>query len=1040
MTQQFFLSRKTFGISNYFLIALGFAVFAALLPRAAREALHSNTNKAEDWLPKTYTESSDLRWFRQHFISEGFVLVTWDGCTLGNAERLNLLQEKLSARIQTVIPETFAAQKARDELTGKWFRKIISGPSMIRELTEPPLSLSYAEAVRRLEGALVGPPALDAQGNSLGDDTRVTCLVAYLSPEGYKTNRTMRQVVDEIARVATKECGVPEAILHMGGPTVDNVTIDRAGEGSFTRLAALSGIVGLAIAYWCFRDLLLTGMVVAVGVVSAAMSLAFVFYYGVLEVLVGGLPSPVYGKMDAVLMSMAPLVYVLGLSGAIHLVNYYRDARVMHGLEGAVERACQMAWKPCFLVAFTASLGFGCLVVSDIVPIRKFGGFSGVAVVGSVAVLFSMLPVYLHRFPPRRVGRLDWKDIPKEHAGAPPWAGALATWLTQHHALVTTTCIVLMCVVGFGITRLQTSIRLLKLLDSKADLILDYAWAEEHLGYLVPMEVVIIVPPEQCRSPEEHAEEDGQRYRMTMLERLAMIRRILARVESLDDVSRVLSVATYAPEESQNTSAAVRRGSDYTTNETLVDNRDAFRDFLQEERSADGQVLPNGRELWRLSARVTALKDIDYGQFDEKLRKEVEPVLTTYRQRDELVSALHQAGGRLEGARLCLLFFGKPGEAKPAAGSPEGMLADLLRESGVTDRVEGRAGSLAFYNLAQLENPQLPAEQRAQVMDALREQSAVVVASDEAKTAADRLLANDVSLVNLPRQFVPSESAAMAVNAPAGPRTIRSMYTGIIPLVFKTQRQLMVSLNESAQLATFLIVVAMAIALRSGTAGVIAMLPNLFPNLLVFGALGWLGIKIDIGIMMTASIGLGVSVDSTLHQLAWVGDGLKQGMNRRAAVLMSFDRCASSMLQSALVSGLGLVVFAASDFTPTRQFGYLMIAILAAALMGDLIMLPALIAGPLGKCFEPRANRKKQGRSGEGPGGLAPDPNGDGAAGREAVPAVAAPLTGFQHDQRSARSADNGDPPQPKYPQAAEMLSPANAALRDKLRSFRRSS
>ena len=121
--------------------------------RALARALQSNTNRAEDWLPQTYTESSDLRWFRQHFISEGFVLVTWDGCTLGNAEKLNLLQEKLSTRLRDVEPETVEALKAKKLHTGKWFRKIISGPSMLKELTEPPLSLSYAEAVKRLEGA-----------------------------------------------------------------------------------------------------------------------------------------------------------------------------------------------------------------------------------------------------------------------------------------------------------------------------------------------------------------------------------------------------------------------------------------------------------------------------------------------------------------------------------------------------------------------------------------------------------------------------------------------------------------------------------------------------------------------------------------------------------------------------------------------------------------------------------------------------------------------------------------------------------------------
>ena len=43
--------------------------------------------------------------------------------------------------------------------------------------------------------------------------------------------------------------------------------------------------------------------------------------------------------------------------------------------------------------------------------------------------------------------------------------------------------------------------QLLKLLDEDARLIHDYAWLEEHLGNLVPMEVVLTIPPERRTRP-----------------------------------------------------------------------------------------------------------------------------------------------------------------------------------------------------------------------------------------------------------------------------------------------------------------------------------------------------------------------------------------------------------------------------------------------------------------------------------------------------------------------------------------------------------
>src|SRR5690606_28355173 len=111
----------------------------------------------------------------------------------------------------------------------------------------------------------------------------------------YKDNQMMRRVVDDITRIAVHECGIPLGNLHMGGPIVDNVAIDQAGEDSFGTLGALSGLVGLAIAYYCFRNIKLTLVVVAVGAISAMLSLAMVFYYGAFEKLVLDLPTPVYG-------------------------------------------------------------------------------------------------------------------------------------------------------------------------------------------------------------------------------------------------------------------------------------------------------------------------------------------------------------------------------------------------------------------------------------------------------------------------------------------------------------------------------------------------------------------------------------------------------------------------------------------------------------------------------------------------------------------------------------------------------------------------
>jgi predicted RND superfamily exporter protein len=185
----------------------------------------------------------------------------------------------------------------------------------------------------------------------------------------------------------------------------------------------------------------------------------------------------------------------------------------------------------------------------------------------------------------------------------------------------------------------------------------------------------------------------------------------------------------------------------------------------------------------------------------------------------------------------------------------------------------------------------------------------------------------------------------------------------VVPIVYKAQRTLLESLVNSIALAFVMIAVVMMFLLRNGklgplnfinpSAGLVSMLPNVFPVIIIFGAMGHLGVLIDIGTMMTASVAMGVAVDDTIHFLTWFRTGLAEGLDRKQAIRKAYGHVATAMTQTTLIGGLGLSVFALSTFTPTQGFGIMMLCLLAMALVGDLVFLPALLAGPLGAFFEP---------------------------------------------------------------------------------------
>jgi predicted RND superfamily exporter protein len=190
-------------------------------------------------------------------------------------------------------------------------------------------------------------------------------------------------------------------------------------------------------------------------------------------------------------------------------------------------------------------------------------------------------------------------------------------------------------------------------------------------------------------------------------------------------------------------------------------------------------------------------------------------------------------------------------------------------------------------------------------------------------------------------------------------RGITADYTGAVPLIDAIQRTLLRDLFVSFLSACGVIsLVTMAVE-RGVLAGLIAMVPNMFPILLLFGLLGWSHAALDIGSVMTASVALGMAVDGTFHFLTFFRHSLRDAPSNGgrpdqiAAVHAAFEHAAGPLVQSSVVCGIGILAFAASPFAPTRHFAWMLSLLVYAALAGDLVVLPALLTTRAGRWFRP---------------------------------------------------------------------------------------
>lgn len=726
-------------------------IAALLLPLIAwgvLKAIRSNSNDVRDWLPADYPETQQYRWFTEHFGVQDFIIASWPGCTLED-RRLDEFARLLS-------------ELAEGQEEGSPFAGVLTGRALLEQLTAPPLNLSRQLAVARLQGSIIGP------------DGRHTCAVITLR----EAAAGRLEPVMELIRRAAQGAGAPREEVRLGGIPVVNAALNQESTRSLVRLAGLSGFLGLVIAWLCFRDLRLTTLVLVVGVYSAAASLAVVPLVGM--------------PLNAILITMVPLVYVTAVSGAIHLSNYYRDALNSGGPDRAPGRAVAHAAVPLFLAASTTVLGLLSLGYSDLSPIQMFGVFSAVGVVVGSAGQFLLLPAAFEVWMPRmpdRVEAASSRTAEQSHLALWP---KLGEWITSHPGAVTAVCLAATCLGLAGVPQIRTSIQMMRLFSRGAPVIPMTRWLEERLGATIPLEAIVRFRPES---------------ETAAVDRIRLVAAIQARLQALPEVSGCLSAATFAPSEIKRSTGerAIRRE---VINSRLKSRYGILRQYAW--LAEDG-----GEEMWRISLRVRGIDDLDFAALVGTLRADIQPILQ------------EQLGAGSAGVDLVI--------------------------------------------------------------------------------------------------------------------------TGTAPIVFKARQSLLDGMLFGLGTDVLLIVVGVLLTTRSWVTGGVMLLLSIFPTALVFGGMGLLGIVVDIGSVMTPCVAVGVTVDDVIHVLLCHRRGVQQGLSGPDAAMAAYRTCGRAIVQSWGIIGIGLAAFAMSSFVPTFRFGMLMLLLLTAGMVGNLLFLPAMLAGPVGR-------------------------------------------------------------------------------------------
>jgi predicted RND superfamily exporter protein len=180
---------------------------------------------------------------------------------------------------------------------------------------------------------------------------------------------------------ATIEEGFPSETKYWGGAPFISTYIFNVTQQDLSRLAPWAVLVLVLITVASFRDLIGTGLALLSTALGILMSLGLMGALGV--------------RSNIVLGSMPLILLSLGSAYAVHFLSRYYSLVHEHGVEGAVQRTLTGLGPVIAASGMIAAVALLSFAVMDIAPMRTFGLFTAIGLTAKLTLALTFVPAVL---------------------------------------------------------------------------------------------------------------------------------------------------------------------------------------------------------------------------------------------------------------------------------------------------------------------------------------------------------------------------------------------------------------------------------------------------------------------------------------------------------------------------------------------------------------------------------------------------------------------------------------------------------------------
>jgi len=786
-----------------------------------------------------------------------------------------------------------------------------------------------------------------AVGNVISADGKAALIVCFFAygNDAKTTAARVRAVVEE---------SIPGYAKYWGGAPFMQSYIFGVTAEDLRRLTPWACVVIVLISVWAFRDLvgtLLALFTTSVGIVAAL-----------------GLMSTFGVKTNLVLGSMPVILFALGSAYPIHILTRYYAVVKELGRDRAIEHVIVYLGPTVIASGLTAVSGLLSFVVMDMAPIRTFGLFTGIGVLVTLILSVTFVPAVI------RVANLSARLSLDNHTSK----GMIrfSTAMVTHRLPVGVGLVAVALVAAVFVGRIDSRIDNSSFYTAKSEPAEGEAFLREHFGGSQFFQLHVAG---DMNDPDVLREVRG------MADRIA----VLPHVTSVNHVASVIAKINEAMEGDE-------RVPDSTAKVKLL------YGFLAGKRAVSQLVTDD-----RGHALVHVKVDSDRAGDLEAVLAEVEAVVAAEPQQyavAEVTGPRHdEALQHVQALVLARVRALAVQQGVALTKEQSDAVVGILQQHGAAatgagaDRPAIEAAVLAFLRSEEFSGdlPKTPADAPRRVAAALatlgtrpgKDAIARVVAGALERPADDAAVLDVASVIRKPlaeilrRQLALSDARRLATEAKLvvpeggkGQRFLASLGAGLMDLDLDRvalaarpteaasslvttvtgtpvlNRGLSRSVDQNQLKSFFLamgfVLVIVLVLYRSLWSALLAMAPVSLTLLVVYGGMGILGVHLDIGTSMLASLTTGAGVDYAVHLLAaWKGppgQGKATPAELKLAATYASFLVGRAIWTNALMVAGGFVVLTMGQARPLQNVGGLTAAAMMVAALATFAAIPVL--------------------------------------------------------------------------------------------------